>query len=169
MIPHVAAPHSCPLHTSDAADEPLRVDLGGRRIIKKKKHVRARYGPTTRTTAQRAYITNTHADTHRHDDSSEHYHNSSNARNIIKNMNRRHPSNTQSNTSAASDVYKNQDVGVVVVVVGNLQGQRRSDLRGGSRSPRAYVLQGVRAPPPCLLYPPPSPRDRQKHRMPPPA
>ncbi len=28
---------SCPLYTSDAADDLLRVDLGGRRIIKKKK------------------------------------------------------------------------------------------------------------------------------------
>ena len=28
----------CLLYTSDAADEPLCVDLGGRRIIKKKKH-----------------------------------------------------------------------------------------------------------------------------------
>ena len=28
---------SCLLYTSDAADDSLRVDLGGRRIIKKKK------------------------------------------------------------------------------------------------------------------------------------
>ncbi len=28
--------HPCPLYTSDAADDPFRVDLGGRRIIKKK-------------------------------------------------------------------------------------------------------------------------------------
>ncbi len=27
--------HRCPLYTSDAADEPLRVDLGGRRYTKK--------------------------------------------------------------------------------------------------------------------------------------
>ena len=32
----------CLLYTSDAADERSSVDLGGRRIIKKKKHVRAR-------------------------------------------------------------------------------------------------------------------------------
>ena len=28
-----------PLYTSDAVDDPLRVDLGGRRIIKKKKQM----------------------------------------------------------------------------------------------------------------------------------
>ena len=31
---------SCLLYTSDAADERSSVDLGGRRIIKKKKHIR---------------------------------------------------------------------------------------------------------------------------------
>ena len=31
-------PHGCLLYTSDAADERSSVDLGGRRIIKKKKH-----------------------------------------------------------------------------------------------------------------------------------
>ena len=31
--------HSCLLYTSDAADDLLCVDLGGRRIIKKKKHL----------------------------------------------------------------------------------------------------------------------------------
>ena len=31
------APHPCLLYTSDAADDLLCVDLGGRRIIKKKK------------------------------------------------------------------------------------------------------------------------------------
>ena len=31
----VAAPDVCLLYTSDAADDSLRVDLGGRRIIKK--------------------------------------------------------------------------------------------------------------------------------------
>ena len=31
--------YSCLLYTSDAADERSSVDLGGRRIIKKKKHV----------------------------------------------------------------------------------------------------------------------------------
>ena len=30
--------HDCLLYTSDAADERSSVDLGGRRIIKKKKH-----------------------------------------------------------------------------------------------------------------------------------
>jgi len=30
-------PFACLLYTSDAADDSLRVDLGGRRIIKKKK------------------------------------------------------------------------------------------------------------------------------------
>ena len=32
-------PHPCLLYTSDAADERSSVDLGGRRIIKKKKYV----------------------------------------------------------------------------------------------------------------------------------
>ena len=32
-----ALPHHCLLYTSDAADERSSVDLGGRRIIKKKK------------------------------------------------------------------------------------------------------------------------------------
>ena len=31
--------YSCLLYTSDAADERSSVDLGGRRIIKKKKHI----------------------------------------------------------------------------------------------------------------------------------
>ena len=34
-------PISCLLYTSDAADERSSVDLGGRRIIKKKKHSEA--------------------------------------------------------------------------------------------------------------------------------
>ena len=34
---HVIAPRTCLLYTSDAADERSSVDLGGRRIIKKKK------------------------------------------------------------------------------------------------------------------------------------
>ena len=36
--------HLCLLYTSDAADERSSVDLGGRRIIKKKKTVRASGG-----------------------------------------------------------------------------------------------------------------------------
>ena len=36
----VAAPHACLLYTSDAADERSSVDLGGRRIIKKKNRAR---------------------------------------------------------------------------------------------------------------------------------
>ena len=32
-------PYSCLLYTSDAADERSSVDLGGRRIIKKKKYI----------------------------------------------------------------------------------------------------------------------------------
>ena len=36
----VPAGNSCLLYTSDAADERSRVDLGGRRIIKKKKHIK---------------------------------------------------------------------------------------------------------------------------------
>ena len=36
-IAYLYSTFNCPLHTSDAADNPLRVDIGGRRIIKKKK------------------------------------------------------------------------------------------------------------------------------------
>ena len=36
-LPHKAACTSCLLYTSDAADDLLCVDLGGRRIIKKKR------------------------------------------------------------------------------------------------------------------------------------
>ena len=35
-------PHHCLLYTSDAADERSSVDLGGRRIIKKKKYMQTR-------------------------------------------------------------------------------------------------------------------------------
>ena len=35
--------YSCLLYTSDAADERSSVDLGGRRIIKKKNHRQMRY------------------------------------------------------------------------------------------------------------------------------
>ena len=38
----VAEIKTCLLYTSDAADERSSVDLGGRRIIKKKKNIRAR-------------------------------------------------------------------------------------------------------------------------------
>ena len=37
-------PVTCLLYTSDAADDSLRVDLGGRRIIKKSERVARRYG-----------------------------------------------------------------------------------------------------------------------------
>ena len=37
-VPRPAAAFACLLYTSDAADERSSVDLGGRRIIKKKKH-----------------------------------------------------------------------------------------------------------------------------------
>ena len=36
---HVPLPEGCLLYTSDAADERSSVDLGGRRIIKKKKPI----------------------------------------------------------------------------------------------------------------------------------
>ena len=36
LAPHLADPIGCLLYTSDAADERSSVDLGGRRIIKKK-------------------------------------------------------------------------------------------------------------------------------------
>ena len=39
---------NCLLYTSDAADERSSVDLGGRRIIKKKNKVELRSRPTTR-------------------------------------------------------------------------------------------------------------------------
>ena len=39
---HKAGENTCLLYTSDAADERSSVDLGGRRIIKKKKNVRER-------------------------------------------------------------------------------------------------------------------------------
>ena len=35
-LPDVITPYTCLLYTSDAADERSSVDLGGRRIIKKK-------------------------------------------------------------------------------------------------------------------------------------
>ena len=38
----------CLLYTSDAADERSSVDLGGRRILKKKKNVVSNLGPATR-------------------------------------------------------------------------------------------------------------------------
>ena len=34
----ISIKYTCLLYTSDAADDSLRVDLGGRRIIKKKKN-----------------------------------------------------------------------------------------------------------------------------------
>src|SRR5678816_311694 len=37
VLPYVPLPWTCLLYTSDAADERSSVDLGGRRIIKKKK------------------------------------------------------------------------------------------------------------------------------------
>ena len=42
-------PIGCLLYTSDAADERSSVDLGGRRIIKKKKINTDRVGPSTHT------------------------------------------------------------------------------------------------------------------------
>ena len=38
VSPHAAGSQGCLLYTSDAADERSSVDLGGRRIIKKKKN-----------------------------------------------------------------------------------------------------------------------------------
>ena len=53
-----AEPDACLLYTSDAADERSSVDLGGRRIIKKKRHetieLQSTYDATTRE--QRAVI-----------------------------------------------------------------------------------------------------------------
>ena len=47
----------CLLYTSDAADERSSVDLGGRRIIKKK----TRDKPKTRTDVDKTYKNNRHA------------------------------------------------------------------------------------------------------------
>ena len=44
----VARSLSCLLYTSDAADERSSVDLGGRRIIKKKKHRELHKGDSTK-------------------------------------------------------------------------------------------------------------------------
>ena len=46
------APETCLLYTSDAADERSSVDLGGRRIIKKKKITRDSRNTTLRTNIQ---------------------------------------------------------------------------------------------------------------------
>ena len=48
--------HPCLLYTSDAADDLLCVDLGGRRIIKKKKSIH-----TTQTTIQKAKLNITYS------------------------------------------------------------------------------------------------------------
>ena len=48
------APNICLLYTSDAADERSSVDLGGRRIIKKKKNIEDKY---QRCTEEESYIT----------------------------------------------------------------------------------------------------------------
>ena len=45
----IPAVHSCLFYTSDAADERSSVDLGGRRIIKKKIHTSAQMGPNSNT------------------------------------------------------------------------------------------------------------------------
>ena len=39
LVPYLERPCFCLLYTSDAADDLLCVDLGGRRIIKKKKNI----------------------------------------------------------------------------------------------------------------------------------
>ena len=45
--PHTLGPYICLLYTSDAADERSSVDLGGRRIIKKKKQTHLPQGSNT--------------------------------------------------------------------------------------------------------------------------
>ena len=45
----------CLLYTSDAADERSSVDLGGRRIIKKKKHERSHCDQTNRAITRQEY------------------------------------------------------------------------------------------------------------------
>ena len=49
----------CLLYTSDAADQRSSVDLGGRRIIKKKKTLNSRYNTTKRPQKQIVESTNT--------------------------------------------------------------------------------------------------------------
>ena len=56
--------YACLLYTSDAADERSSVDLGGRRIIKKKKHIRTQVGHTTHTTQRTKHTTNRRDLTH---------------------------------------------------------------------------------------------------------
>ena len=61
MYMHVWALYACLLYTSDAADERSSVDLGGRRIIKKKKthhsgtHVRLLHTNKPRDRISRRY------------------------------------------------------------------------------------------------------------------
>ena len=47
---------NCLLYTSDAADERSSVDLGGRRIIKKKKQVQLRYPTVKRHTKKQKIV-----------------------------------------------------------------------------------------------------------------
>ena len=54
---HVAVDIACLLYTSDAADERSSVDLGGRRIIKKKKHE----NQTTRNMIQYVHDSNVYS------------------------------------------------------------------------------------------------------------
>ena len=49
VLPADRQPMPCLLYTSDAADDLLCVDLGGRRIIKKKTNLDQRYSPSTAT------------------------------------------------------------------------------------------------------------------------
>ena len=53
----VARSAGCLLYTSDAADERSSVDLGGRRIIKKKKRIRKRIPPCDSITTVRVSTT----------------------------------------------------------------------------------------------------------------
>ncbi len=54
-----------PLYTSDAADDPLCVDLGGRRIIKKKKppHAPLNLQPHTTTNPKTQILSDTYVET----------------------------------------------------------------------------------------------------------
>ena len=52
--------YPCLLYTSDAADQRSSVDLGGRRIIKKKKHMKIRGYRRYSSTSQNAHHDNIH-------------------------------------------------------------------------------------------------------------
>ena len=83
-------------------------------------------------------------------------------------MIRRPPRSTLDRSSAASDVYKRQVVGLG----GGAHSQRQARWRDAERAPGQAVVAGQAAVAAvgqgqcCLLYTSPSPRDRTRSRMP---